>query len=263
MSIVVFIIFGVAVMPMAILAIFLLNGKGTSLVAGYNTMSRAEQARYDEKALCRFVGRLLLVISVCVMLFPIGIHFEAMWITWIGIVVLVLGTVGAVIYMNTGDRFRKNTGTEVMGAIEKTTSKTAKIAGISVGAISVIILIAVGIMIYHGGKDPVVRILDNQVKIEAMYGLGIDFSEITDVTLIEMSMENIGIGKRTNGYGGISGILKGHFKSDVDGDILLFVDSHSSPTIRIERTDDKPVYISLRDGADTEKLYNTIMMAVR
>jgi hypothetical protein len=67
-----------------------------------------------------------------------------------------------------------------------------------------------------------------------MYGLTINFSEIADVSLIENSMSNIGIGSRTNGYGGFGESLKGNFKSDTLGDIILFVNSKSSPTIKIE-----------------------------
>ena len=45
-------------------ACFLLRGKGTWLIAGYNTMSEAEKRRYDKKKLCRAVGVFLLLCSL-------------------------------------------------------------------------------------------------------------------------------------------------------------------------------------------------------
>jgi len=37
--------------------------RGAFLIAGYNTMSAAKKAQYDTRALCRFVGCLLIALS--------------------------------------------------------------------------------------------------------------------------------------------------------------------------------------------------------
>ena len=49
---------------------------------------------------------------------------------------------------------------------------------------------------------------DDRIEIKAMYELNIDFSEIADISLIDKSVSDIGIGRRTNGYGGIGGALR-------------------------------------------------------
>jgi hypothetical protein len=49
--------------------------------------------------------------------------------------------------------------------------------------------------------------------------------------------------------------LKGHFESDALGDVLLFVQSQSSPTTWIERSAGEDIYLSFRDGERTEQLY--------
>jgi hypothetical protein len=257
----VFIIFGI----MVIIAIFLLNGKGAFLVAGYNTMSKDKKAKYDEKALCRFVGWLLIAISFSMLLFPAGIYFKITWLTYFGIAVILLGTIGAVIYANTGNRFQKNANSEVSSKNINNTSKlkSAKSTIIAVSVISVTVFIAVGVLLYQGGKDPVFNIFDDKIQIKALYGLSIDFSDITEITLIEKSMSDIGIGQRINGYGGIGEALKGHFKSNGLGETLLFVQSKSSPTIRIERRDKKDIYISLRNGDNTEQLYHELIATVK
>lgn len=39
-------------------------GKGAFLIAGYNTMSPAEKAEYDEKKLCRLMGHFMFVLAL-------------------------------------------------------------------------------------------------------------------------------------------------------------------------------------------------------
>ncbi len=52
-----------------IISVFLFFGKGKWLIAGYNTLSKEEQKKYDEKKLCKAVGSLCVVccIMLCVM----------------------------------------------------------------------------------------------------------------------------------------------------------------------------------------------------
>jgi len=76
--------------------------------------------------------------------------------------------------------------------------------------VSVLILIAFGILFYQGLKDPVININEDKIQIKAMYGLTIDISEIKKISLIEKSMREIGIGIRLNGFGGAGESLKGY-----------------------------------------------------
>ena len=52
-----------------IVSVFLFCGKGKWLIAGYNTISKEEQKKYDEKKLCKAVGSLCVVccIMLCIM----------------------------------------------------------------------------------------------------------------------------------------------------------------------------------------------------
>lgn len=49
------------------LAITFLTGHGSSLIAGYNTASEKEKAKYDEKKLCRTFGVGMAVIAVTIL----------------------------------------------------------------------------------------------------------------------------------------------------------------------------------------------------
>ena len=52
--------------PMLIIGILMYGGKAGFLLAGYNTMSREEKAKWDEKRLLRFSGKCIIVLSILV-----------------------------------------------------------------------------------------------------------------------------------------------------------------------------------------------------
>lgn len=49
------------------LAVTFFTGHGSSLIAGYNTASKEEKAKYDEKKLCRTFGAGMAVIAVTIL----------------------------------------------------------------------------------------------------------------------------------------------------------------------------------------------------
>ncbi|MDR0373340.1 MAG: DUF3784 domain-containing protein [Nitrososphaerota archaeon] len=257
MSVTGFGVFGIVIVLLLVMAGFLLKGKGSFLIAGYNTMSKEEKEKYDTKGLCRFVGWLLIVCSLAMALFPVGIYFEIYWLTYCGSALMLVGTIGAVIYANTGKRFRKDDNSKVSNVFENEKSKnTPKTNKIILIGFSIIVLLAISGTLLYGAKEPTVNVFEDSIQIKAMYGLDIDFSDVTKVTLIEKSMSAIGVGMRVNGFDGFGESLKGHFKSDSSGESLLFVHANASPTIRIERSNEKDIYISFRNGGKTQSLFN-------
>lgn len=198
-----------------------------------------------------------------------GIYGVCMFVTGIlslfsiitGVILLVIICVpGIVVLVVAYNRiYNKYRSTSVIYKTDVSTSKTPKAVIIAITLISSIIFIAVAGLFFYGEKDPDISILDGRIQIKAMYGVNIDFSEVAKISLIEKSMSDIGIGTRTNGYGGTGGALKGNFKSDTLGETLLFVQPKSSPTIKIERTDKKDVYISLHNSKSTEQLYRKLI----
>ncbi len=101
------IFFSVFAVPGLIIAAFLLCGNGADLIAGYNTASPEERAKWDEKALCRGVGVLLLLMLGCIELTGVGIVLDRDALMWPGIVLIVPVTVGGLIYINKSKRFRR------------------------------------------------------------------------------------------------------------------------------------------------------------
>ncbi len=101
------IITGILGLVIVILAVVLLFGKGEFLIAGFNTMSENEKKRYDSKALCRFIGKILLPIGILTPAVAIGGIYDIGWFggAYVGLTAILV--VFALVYCNTGNRFRK------------------------------------------------------------------------------------------------------------------------------------------------------------
>ena len=142
-------------------------------------------------------------------------------------------------------------------------SLASKISIISSIIITVVVGIVVGNLFFSGEQDLSVSTTDNQIKIEGMYGVDIDYSDVKSISLIDKSMNEIEPdAQRDNGYGGFGDTLKGYFSSNDLGNFMLFVKANSYPTIRIQRYSDQDIYMSLSDSEKTKELYQQLIEAV-
>jgi hypothetical protein len=83
-----------------------MRGRGAFLMAGYNTMPREKRAQYDKVALCKFTGKMAMIINFCATGFIIASLFFniiLMWAFGAGFAVTLLFTI---IYANTKNRFK-------------------------------------------------------------------------------------------------------------------------------------------------------------
>lgn len=103
-GIVVMLIFSI---PMVIFSIVLLTGRGASLLAGFNEMSPAERAGWNTKAMCRFMGVVLLVFTILLAVSALSAFSGVIWLMWSAFGVAVAELIGGVIYLNKSGRFRK------------------------------------------------------------------------------------------------------------------------------------------------------------
>jgi small-conductance mechanosensitive channel len=99
---------GATALLMLVLGVILLTGKGANLIAGFNTMPKEEKEKYDKAALCKFIGKLLLVTAALILLMGAGIQlgYETQ-AALAGTGVMTAVIIAAVIYANTGNRFKK------------------------------------------------------------------------------------------------------------------------------------------------------------
>ena len=90
-----------------ILGIVFLRGKGSSFIAGYNTMSPEEKENYDTFALCKFMGKMMFALSFSMLFWILSIVYEMNWLLGLGLVLFIGIVVFMIIYVNTGNRFKK------------------------------------------------------------------------------------------------------------------------------------------------------------
>lgn len=98
---------GIVILLFIGLGILFLKGKGAFLIAGYNTASEEKKNTISEKALCGFMGKLMFVFAGCHLIIALSAVFDKAYLSWIGIGAYIVIAVGAVIYANTGNRFKK------------------------------------------------------------------------------------------------------------------------------------------------------------
>ncbi|MBP2032601.1 hypothetical protein J2Z42_001275 [Clostridium algifaecis] len=90
-----------------ILGVVFSLGKGSFLIAGYNTSSKEEKAKYDEKALCKFMGKSMFVFAFSIFLFGLSDLIKQPIIFVIGLILLLATVIFILIYVNTKNRFMK------------------------------------------------------------------------------------------------------------------------------------------------------------
>lgn len=78
------------------------------MIAGYNTLPKAEKAKYDEKALCKATGKLILSSVFPIALLALGDLLQLNGLLIAGGVLLVILLVFGLIYLNTGNRYKKD-----------------------------------------------------------------------------------------------------------------------------------------------------------
>lgn len=100
-------IHGILVLLFLALGIVFLHGKGSFLIAGYNTASKAEKEKIDEKKLCGYMGKLMFSFAGCFLVLMVSDLTGKMWLLWLGLALLFATAIGGVIYINTGDRLKK------------------------------------------------------------------------------------------------------------------------------------------------------------
>lgn len=100
-------IHGIIVGVSILLGILFRRGKGSFLIAGYNTASKAEKEKIDEKKLCRYMGNLMFLIAGCFLVLVASDLTGKMWLLWLGLALLFGVVLGGIVYLNTGNRLKR------------------------------------------------------------------------------------------------------------------------------------------------------------
>ena len=93
----VWIIFGI----FTVLSIVLLSGHGSWFISGYNTASKEEKEKYDEKKLCRTMGVGMSIIAVLILIMGLFENFLPAFFVYIALGIIVVDVVVIIILENT------------------------------------------------------------------------------------------------------------------------------------------------------------------
>ena len=91
----------------AVLGILFASGKGANLIAGYNTASREEKAKTDEKKLLKAMSVFMFVLAGCFLVSALSQVLHIRSLIWIGQALFAAALITGLIYLNTGDKFKK------------------------------------------------------------------------------------------------------------------------------------------------------------
>ena len=101
------ILHGAAAAVFIVLGILFLSGKCAFLIAGYSTAGKEKKAETDEKKLCRYVGRLMLILAGCCFVLMASDILEMLWLMWLGLGLFAACSLGGVLFLNTGERVKR------------------------------------------------------------------------------------------------------------------------------------------------------------
>lgn len=90
-----------------LLGILFSMGKGVSLIAGFHTMPKQKQEKYDKVRLCKFMGKVMFALCLPFVMWILAEQFHVRGLYYIGVAVFLGTIVFTLIYTNTFHRFEK------------------------------------------------------------------------------------------------------------------------------------------------------------
>ena len=227
-----------------ICSLILLSGRGSILIAGYNTMSKEEQEQYDEKKLCRITGAGMLVITVLTAVLETFGEKIPDWFWTLYAVLVIFIAVGIMILSNTICKIKENTGSK-----KKSYNKVV----ICIIAVSIVCSSLIMGIVFSKGKIEI-AVSANSLEIQGYWwsNYEIKTEEIEEVELTE----NFQTGTRTNGFSGAN-LLQGEFKNKEQGKYTLYAYKDCKAYI-ILHTKKGDVVINEKTEKETRELYHEI-----
>lgn len=215
------------------------------LIAGYNTMSKEEQAKVDIARVGKILGIFSYVNGAAFILLGILLFYGIESAT---IPIFAFFFISLVYVIIKAQKYDRNTFDE-QGKRIKGKSKRFYAPIIKIGITLVLVF---GLMFYFS-QDTKVTFLDEGIKIHGMYGDVYTWDSITSVELKE-NLPTIEV--RTNGAD-IGANLRGHFRTKEFGGVVLSVNKKHSPFIYLY-AQDKLVIFNHSDPEQTKETFAKI-----
>ncbi len=209
------------------------------LIAGYNTMSKAQKDNVDIKGLGNLIGNFMFAIASIIFAGGLSNHYKLIWLQTILMVSIFPLSILLLILAQKYDHNTKN-------KIDKTSM------GLVVG-ISIVAVVLSSLMIFYGAKEVNISLDSERIHIGGIYSKSIPLASIKEIELAE---EIPKILKKVNGFN-MGPILKGKFDLDGYGLSNLYIHSSKSPFIII-KTENTYYIINYKDPHKTNDLYKEL-----
>lgn len=225
-------------------ALFLM-GKGSFLIAGYNTSSPQQKAMYDEKKLCRVMGVGMSVITLSLLMGMLNENLASYFIldgSIIGLIVIFIGS----------HKYAKKKENKM---IENYNKEKAwyKNSHFYTSIISIVIVIGVGLTMFTGSVS--IEFNDHSFTAKSFMAssITVEYKDINDVQY----QQDVKLGSRTWGVGSFK-IKVGHFKNDEFGQYQLYsyVNCHDYVVLK---TKDSYIVLNDVDEEQTKIIYEKIL----
>lgn len=93
-------------LPITVISCMMLLGYGDFFILGYSTLPEEEKAKYDKKAMLRFLGTFMLIIELFLAMIIGGAIKNILWLMIVGIGLFIAVIVAMLMYFNTKGRFK-------------------------------------------------------------------------------------------------------------------------------------------------------------
>jgi len=238
--------------PFLIISAYMMaTGKGSFLVAGYNTSSPAKRAQYKEQELTKAVGTLMFFFLLLLILaIESMVALQNMTLFWALIIISTAFILAGLIYINTNSRFRQDPS-----AITPVYDGDFKKKMIYV-AIAVFIVLAVSIVLASTllGSNIDATLHDDHLQVQGpLFEINVDYGSIDTVELVE----DLDLGRRLFGVGDFT-IKSGTFSNDAFGNYELAVHADVNKFIVIHHGGEVLVF-NQQSVEDTVSFYNDLL----
>lgn len=237
---------------MFVLSIILLSGRGSWLIAGYNTMSKEKQNKYDSKKLTRATGIMTIIISLALLALAFSLLNAIVFLIIVFVSVIII-----IIYTNKYCLKPDSDNEETDLMIDKGKGSFLNIKTMIGIGFAIIVFLLVGVSMYFSSKPPVYTFSNATLIITTQFGEKVNLAEIQSVQLkddlpvIESKINGLGLGY----------IQKGKFSSDI-GNVTLYIDSSKPPFIYIKTTSEL-IILNDQSKSKTETLFNELNLDIR
>ena len=239
------------------ISLALLMGKGSFLIAGYNTASEKEKRKYNEKKLCRTTGTYLALITVLVL------GAESMgenipdWYLALTTGGVFIGLIPTLLYANMGCRIKPGEEILLEESPEKELKrkKARKTGTIITILITGAALVFSAVLLFTGNVEVVIQ--NDQLEIRGSYwsDYELPLSEIQAVTY----REDFETGSKRMGVNSLQ-LNEGTFQNKEFGEYTIYSYVRCKDFVVMETTDGVLV-INGKTPEETRTLYEKILAA--